>query len=169
MADASAAELERARAAVTVAVQSLQSLRAEVVRVVPERSRGRREIVQTIDQALRETGLAIQGLGDDTPGMWRRALDTAQRAVERTARFIVDVHREAAEALARLWRTTVEVARAAKEAVAGAVRTAYEAAKTAVAAAATILTGLIAASGVVMFSGWVVLAFIVLLYFGMKD
>lgn len=169
MAEASAAELERARAAVTVAVQSLQLLRAEVLRVVPERSRGRREIVQTIDQALRETGLAIQGVGDDAPKMWRRALDAAQRAVERTARFIVDVHREAAEALARLWRVTVTEARAAKEAVAGAVRTAYEAAKTAVVAAATILTGLIAASGVVMFSGWVVLALIVLLYFGMKD
>lgn len=162
-------QTERARAAVVVAVQSLQSLKNEFTRVVPESSRGRREVVAQIDAALAATGMAIQGIGDDQPSLWRRALDLGQRAVERAGQFIREVGRIAVEPLRRLWNVTVEVARAAKEAVAGAVTRAYEAAKTAVAAAAAVLVGLVSASAGVMFSGWVAIAFIAVLYFSMKD
>lgn len=162
-------QTERARAAVVVAVQSLQSLKNELVRAVPESSRGRREVIQQIDAALAATGMAIQGIGDDQPSPWRRALDLGQRAVERAGRFIAEVGRIAVEPLRRLWGVTLEVARAAKEAVAGAVTRAYEAAKTAVAAAASVLAGLVAASAGVMFSGWVAIAFIAVLYFSLKE
>jgi len=162
---------EQARAAVASAVVALRAMRDTAERVVPERSRGRRQILEACDAALAATATAIQGdasVGDDPPAMWRQALELAQRALRRTAAFVVEVARTPAKVAARLWAVTVAIAEAARRAIADQLERARAAAQRAVEIAASVLGGLVAASAGVMFSGWVVLAAGVILYFASK-
>jgi polygalacturonase len=163
---------EQARAAVASAVVALRELRDTAERVVPERSRGRRQILEACDAALAATATAIQGdasVGDDTPAMWRRALELARAAVRRTSAFVAEVARTPARAAARLWDVSLAVAEAARRTIADQLERARAAAQRAVEVAASVLGGLVAASAGVMFSGWVVLAAGVMLYLAAKD
>lgn len=162
---------EQVRAAVAAAVVAVRAMRDTAEQVIPERSRGRRQILEACDAALAATATAIQGdarVGDDPPALWRRALELARAAVQRTAAFVAEVARTPARAAGRLWDVTVEVAEAARRAIADQLERARAAAQRAVEIAASVLGGLVAASAGVMFSGWVILAAGILLYFGMK-
>lgn len=162
---------EQARAAVADAVLAVRELRDVTARIVPDRSRGRAQILAACDEALAAVGNAVRGdaIGDDRPALWRRALDAGRRAVERAGSFVREVARTAKDKLARLWDVTVEAADIAKEAVARTLAQAYEKAKAAVAFAGVVLGGLLAASATVAFSGWIVLAAVAILYFSNKD
>jgi len=161
---------EQVRQAVAAAVVAVRSMRDTAEQVIPERSRGRRQILEACDAALAATASAVQGssVGDDPPALWRRALELAQRAVRRTADFVLEVARTPARVAARLWDVTLEVAETARRAIAEQLERARAAAQRAVEIAASVLGGLVAASAGVMFSGWVILAAAILLYFGMK-
>lgn len=161
---------EQARAAVAEAVLSVRELRDVVARVVPERSRGRAQIVAACDEALSAVGDAVRGdaIGDDRPALWRRALDASRRAIERANAFVREVARSTRERLARFWEVTVEVAQATKRAIETEVRRQIDVAKRAVDTAATVLAGLLAASAGVMFSGWVILAAAAFWWLGSK-
>lgn len=163
---------EQARAAVASAVVALRELRDTAERVVPERSRGRAQILSACDAALAATATAIQGdasVGDDPPAMWRRALELAHAAVQRTAAFVLEVARTPARVAARLWDVSLAVAEAARRTIADQLERARAAAQRAVEIAASVLGGLVTASAGVMFSGWVVLAAGVMLYLAVKD
>ena len=162
---------DEARAAVADAVLAVRELRDATARIVPERSRGRAEIIVACDEALAAVGDAVRGdaVGDDRRSLWRQALDSAKRAVERAGRFIVEVGRTAKEALAQAWEITVQAAEAVKRAVEQELKTQWQRAKTAVTAAAAVLAGLLTASAGVMFAGWIVLAAVAILYFSNKD
>lgn len=162
---------EQVREAVAAAVVAVRAMRDTAERVIPERSRGRRQILEACDAALAATATAIQGnasVGDDPPALWRRALELARVAVRRTADFVLEVARTPARVAARLWDVTLEVAEAARRTIADQLERARAAAQRAVEIAATVLGGLLAASAGVMFSGWVILAAGILLYFGLK-
>lgn len=162
---------EQVREAVAAAVVAVRAMRDTAEQVIPERSRGRRQILEACDAALAATATAIRGdarVGDDPPAMWRRALELARAAVQRTAAFVLEVARTPARAAARLWQVSVEVAEAARQAIADQLERARAAAQRAVEIAASVLGGLVAASAGVMFSGWVILAAGILLYFASK-
>lgn len=170
MTDPSRATPEQARAAVSDALEAVRALRASALQTLPERSRGRARIVAACDEALASTLAAIQGssVGDDPRALWTRALDRARRAVDETARTISEVRRTSTERLARLWNVATDVADRAKRAVLDGLERAKENLKEKVRVAAGILSGLLAASATVMFSGWVILAAGIVLYLSTK-
>ena len=161
---------EQARAAVADAVIAVRELREATARIVPDRSRGRAKILAACDEALAAVGDAVRGdaVGDDRVSLWRRAMDAGRRAVERAGAFVREVARTAKEKLARLWNITAEAAEVVKRTIAEQLAAAWEKTKAAVAFAGVVLAGLLAASATVAFSGWIVLAAVAVIYFGMK-
>jgi len=161
---------EQARVAVTEALEAVRALRESALSSLPERSRGRARIVAACDEALASTLAAIQGssVGDDPRRLWQQALDRARRAVETAQRTISEVRRGVTERLARVWGVATDVAARTKRAVLDGLERAKENLKEKVRVAAVILGGLLAASATVMFSGWVILAAGIVLYYSMK-
>jgi len=131
---------DQQRAAVAQAIAQVQQLRIVTLATLPERSRGRRRIVDACDRALSAAGTAIRGmqLGDE-PGIlqraWQTALDAAREAYESGERTVREVAYATEEALTRLWNVTAEKVREIKDAVARNLAAAVQATKDAVTAA----------------------------------
>jgi hypothetical protein len=136
----SAAADEQRRAAVAAAITRITELRSAALSTLPERSNGRRRIVQACDAALTSAATAMRGtsLGDE-PGLlaqaWQASLDAARRAYELAEGTVREVAAATERRLSQLWRVTVEQARAIKDAVAGTLSRAVQAARDAVEAA----------------------------------
>jgi len=162
---------EQARAAVADAVRAVSELRTATLEALPERSVGRAAITRECDAALAAVADAVRGddaLGDDRRPIWERALAAGRRAVERAERTIGEVRRATSERLQRLWNVSRETAERARRAVGDALKRAAENAKEKLGIAAAILGGLLAAGATVMFSGWVILAAAIVLYYSTK-
>lgn len=135
-----AANEEQQRAAVAQAIAQVQQLRTVALATLPDRSRGRRKIVDACDRALSAAGTAIRGmqLGDE-PGIlqraWRAAVDAAKEAYEYGERTVREVASATEETLKRLWNVTVEKVREIKDLVAQKLAAAVQAVKDAVTAA----------------------------------
>jgi hypothetical protein len=131
------ASADEQQAAVAAAIASVQALRAAALATLPERSRGRRRIVEACDAALASAQTAVRGMSiGDEPNVlqraWRASVDAARRAYESAQRTVQEVANATEERLAQLWRTTRETARAVKEAVASTLAAAAEKARAAV-------------------------------------
>lgn len=137
----SAAADEQRRAAVAAAITRITELRSAALETLPERSNGRRRIVEACDAALTSAATAVRGMsvGDDPPGLlaqaWQASLDAARRAYELAEGTVREVAAATERRLSQLWRVTVEQARAIKDAVAGTLSRAVKAARDAVEAA----------------------------------
>lgn len=132
-----AASADEQRAAVAAAIASVQELRAAALATLPERSRGRRRIVEACDAALASAATAVRGMAiGDEPNVlqraWRASVDAARRAYESAERTVREVADATEQRLSQLWNTTVEAARAVKEAVASTLAAAVEKTRAAV-------------------------------------
>lgn len=132
---------DQRRAAVAAAITRITELRSAALETLPERSNGRRRIVEACDVALTSAATAVRGMsvGDDPPGLlaqaWQASLDAARRAYELAEGTVREVAAATERRLSQLWRVTVEQARAIKDAVAGTLSRAVKAARDAVEAA----------------------------------
>ena len=161
---------EEARAAVVAAVDAITALRLSAIDSLPEQSRGRAEIVAACDEALSAVGTAVRGdaVGDDRRSLWQRALELGSRAVERARRTVEEVKRATIQRLRRIWGVGAEIAETAKRKVKELLAIAVEAAKEKLKIAAGIVAALFGGSALVMFSGWVILAAAIVLYYSTK-
>lgn len=128
------------RAAVARAIASITELRSAALTVLPERSRGRRRIVEACDLALASAGDAVRGMGlGDEPGLveraWQASLDAARRAYQFAETTVREVAYATEEFLTRTWQVTAQKVREVKDAVASTLSRAVEAARNAVEAA----------------------------------
>jgi hypothetical protein len=136
-----AAADEQRRAAVAAAITRVTELRSAALSTLPERSNGRRRIVEACDAALTSAATAMRGMavGDDPPGAlaqaWQASLDAARRAYQLAEGTVREVAAATERRLSQLWRVTVEQARQAKQAVADTLSRAVTATRDAVEAA----------------------------------